>query len=73
MVAYDPSKITYGELLGVFWRQINPTDPDGQFVDRGPQYRSAVFYNSEEQKKLAERSKKELALSGRFKEPVVTE
>lgn len=72
-VLYDPSEITYSELLDVFWRQIDPTDAGGQFVDRGSQYRSAVFYHTEEQRKLAERSRKELGRSGRFKEPIVTE
>ena len=53
-ITYDPSKISYSQLLDVFWRQIDPTDPGGQFVDRGPQYRSAIFFHNEEQKKLAE-------------------
>lgn len=72
-VTYDPRIISYERLLEVFWRQINPTDPDGQFVDRGPHYRSAVFYHNEEQKKLAEKSKEELAKSGRFDRPIATE
>ncbi len=72
-VTYDPDKISYPELLDVFWRQIDPTDPNGQFVDRGPQYRSAIFYLDQEQKNLAEESKKELAGSGRFNKPIVTE
>jgi peptide methionine sulfoxide reductase msrA/msrB len=57
----------------VFWRQIDPTDAGGQFVDRGNQYRSAIFYHDEEQKRLAEESKDRLARSGRFKKPIVTE
>jgi peptide methionine sulfoxide reductase msrA/msrB len=72
-VYYDPSKITYEELLDVFWKHIDPTDFGGQFVDRGPQYRSAIFYHDEEQKRLAERSKEALSKSGGFKKPVVTE
>ena len=64
---YDPSQISYNDLLNVFWRQINPTDAGGQFVDRGPQYRSVIFYHSDEQKRLAEKSKADLAASGRFK------
>lgn len=72
-VIYDPSKITYDKLLDVFWRQIDPTDAGGQFVDRGPQYRTAIFYHSEEQKRQAEKSKEELKRSGRYKKPVVTE
>jgi peptide methionine sulfoxide reductase msrA/msrB len=72
-VTYDPTKVTYEKLLDVFWRQINPTDGGGQFVDRGSSYKSAIFYSSEEQKKLAEKSKKELEQSGRFDKPIVTE
>ncbi len=72
-ISYDPSVISYSQLLDVFWRQINPTDPSGQFVDRGPQYRSAIFYHNEEQKRLAEESKEELTKSGRFHKPIVTE
>ncbi|MCX5861937.1 MAG: peptide-methionine (R)-S-oxide reductase MsrB [Deltaproteobacteria bacterium] len=72
-ITYDPSKIAYSELLEVFWRQIDPTDPGGQFVDRGPQYRSAVFYHNEDQKRIAERSKQELGKSARYDKPIVTE
>ena len=72
-VTYDPAKVSYADLLNVFWRQIDPTDPDGQFADRGPQYRTAVFYHDAGQKKLAEESKKALADSGKFKKPIVTE
>ena len=72
-VYYDPSKITYEELLDFFWRHIDPTDPGGEFVDRGPQYRSIIFYHDEDQRRLAEKSKEALDRSGRFKKPVVTE
>jgi peptide methionine sulfoxide reductase msrA/msrB len=72
-VFYDPQVVTYQQLLDYFWRHVNPTDAGGQFVDRGPQYRSAIFYHDEEQKRLAEESKAALAASGRFKEPIVTE
>lgn len=72
-ITYDPSKISYSQLLDVFWKQIDPTDPGGQFVDRGPQYRSAIFFHDEEQKKLAEKSKEELGKSERFDKPIVTE
>lgn len=72
-ISYDVSKITYQELLSVFWRQIDPTDSDGQFVDRGPQYRSVIFYHNAEQIKLAEQSKKKLEESGMFKKPIVTD
>jgi peptide methionine sulfoxide reductase msrA/msrB len=72
-VVYDPSKISYETLLDVFWRQIDPTDPGGQFVDRGAQYRSVIFVVSPEQKAAAERSKELLRQSGRFPKPIVTE
>jgi len=72
-VTFDPSVITYKQLLDVLWKHINPTDDGGQFVDRGPQYRSAIFYHNEEQKKIAEKSKEELGKLHRFKGPIVTE
>ncbi len=72
-VVYDPKKVSYKELLNVFWRHVDPTDPGGQFVDRGTQYRTAIFYHDEEQMLLAKESKKALAESGRFEKPVVTE
>jgi peptide methionine sulfoxide reductase msrA/msrB len=71
-VYYDPQKVSYAELLEVFWRHVNPTDAGGQFVDRGPQYLSAIFYHDEEQKALAEKSKAEMDKSGVFKTPLVT-
>jgi peptide methionine sulfoxide reductase msrA/msrB len=71
-VLYDPKKISYAELLNVFWRQINPTDAGGQFVDRGPQYTSAIFYLNEQQRVQAEASKASLEKSGRFDKPIVT-
>lgn len=72
-VSYDPEKISYEKLLEVFWRQIDPTDKGGSFVDRGSQYRSAIFYHNTAQKKLAEASRQKLASSGRFDAPIVTE
>ena len=72
-ITYEPSKITYAELLDVFWRQIDPTDSGGQFVDRGAQYKTAIFYQNDEQRRLAEKSRQELEESGRFKKPIVTE
>jgi peptide methionine sulfoxide reductase msrA/msrB len=72
-VIYDPSVISYDRLLAWFWRHIDPTDPDGQFVDRGSQYRSAIFYRNETEKRKAEASKQALADSGRFDESIVTE
>ncbi len=72
-VVFDPQKISYRQLLDIFWRHVDPTDPGGQFVDRGPQYRTAIFYHDEEQRRQAEASKAELDRSGRFAKPVVTE
>jgi peptide methionine sulfoxide reductase msrA/msrB len=72
-VIFDPAKVNYDRLLDVFWRHVDPTDPGGQFVDRGNQYRTAIFYHSEEQKNLAETSKARLNESGKFDRPVVTE
>ncbi len=72
-VLYDPKKVSYKELLGVFWRHVDPTDPGGQFVDRGPQYRTVIFYHNEAQKRLAEESREELEKSGEFNSPIVTE
>jgi glutaredoxin-like YruB-family protein len=71
-VTYDPEKVSYEKLLGVFWTQIDPTDPEGQFADKGSQYRTAIFYHDEEQKRVAESSKKKLDDSGKFKKPVAT-
>jgi peptide methionine sulfoxide reductase msrA/msrB len=72
-VFYDPQKVSYQQLLDYFWRHINPTDAGGQFVDRGPQYRSVIYYHNEAQQRQAEESKTALGRSGRFKEPIVTE
>ncbi len=71
-VHYDPLEISYEQILGIFWRHIDPTDPDGQFADRGSQYRTAIFYHDEEQKRVAEKSKEELEKSGKFNKPLVT-
>ncbi len=71
-VIYDPAIITYADILDVFWRQIDPTDDGGQFVDRGSSYFTAIFYHSEEQKMLAEQSREALEKSGRYVKPVVT-
>ncbi|MBE0596109.1 MAG: peptide-methionine (S)-S-oxide reductase MsrA [Desulfuromonadales bacterium] len=72
-VTYDPARVSYGQLLTWFWRHIDPTDAGGQFVDRGAQYRSLIFYADHEQRRLAEASRQQLAASGRFDKPVVTE
>jgi peptide methionine sulfoxide reductase msrA/msrB len=72
-VYYDPSRVSYDQILDVFWRHIDPTDDGGQFADRGSQYRSAVFYHDEEQKALAEKSRDALTRSGKFAKPVATQ
>ncbi len=71
-ITFDPKTISYEALLDVYWRQFDPTDAGGSFVDRGTQYTSAIFYHNNEQKKVAEYSKKNLAESGVFKKPIVT-
>ncbi len=70
---YDSTKISYAQLLQVFWRNIDPFAANRQFCDGGSQYRSAIFYHNEAQRRLAEASKQELTQSGRFKQPIVTE
>jgi peptide-methionine (S)-S-oxide reductase len=72
-IKYDPDVISYNKLLEVYWRQIDPTDDGGQFHDRGSSYRTAIFYTTEEQKRLAEESKRALDASHRFPDPIVTE
>jgi peptide-methionine (S)-S-oxide reductase len=72
-ITYDPAKISYEQLLDIYWRQIDPTQADGQFTDIGPSYRAAIFYGNAEEKKIAEASKEKLMRSGKFKKPIVTE
>ena len=72
-IIFDPKEISYEKLLDIYWCQINPTDVEGQFVDRGKQYRPVIFYHNKEQKKLAEKSKKDLEKSGRFSKQILTE
>ncbi|MDO3379883.1 peptide-methionine (S)-S-oxide reductase MsrA [Geoalkalibacter halelectricus] len=72
-ITFDPQTLSYAQLLEVFWKNIDPTDEGGQFVDRGSQYRSAIFYLDEEQQRLAEDSRRQLEQSGRFQEPIKTE
>lgn len=72
-IVFDPTIISYGELLDIYWEISDPTDAGGQFVNRGSSYRPGVFYLTEEQKLKAEASKKALDISGRFDKPVVTE
>ena len=71
-VTYDASKIDYADLLKVYWHNVDPLNDKGQFCDNGKSYRTAIFYNNDEQKKLAEKSKQELVDSGYFKEEIVT-
>ena len=71
-VVYDPVKVSYTQLLEVFWHQIDPTDSGGQFADRGSQYKTAIFYQNEGQRELAEKSKVTLATSGLFSKPIAT-
>jgi len=72
-IVYDPSSVTYAELLDVFWRNIDPTQMNGQFADIGRQYATSIFYHSQEQKQLALASKDELEKSGRYDKKIVTE
>ena len=71
-ILYDPARISYEQLLDVFWRQLDPTDPDGQFVDRGHAYTTAIFYHDEQQKAAAEKSREALAAGNIFSTPIVT-
>src|SRR3984893_4192470 len=72
-ITYEPAKISYEQLVDIYWKQIDPTQSDGQFTDIGPSYRAAIFYGNEEEKKIAEASKEKLARSGKFDKPIVTE
>lgn len=72
-ITFDSKVFPYEKLLKIFWRQIDPTDAGGQFYDRGSSYRPAIFYHNENQRDLAEQSKRELQDSGRFKAPIVVE
>jgi peptide methionine sulfoxide reductase msrA/msrB len=69
----DPTRVDYARLLEVFWTHVNPTDPDGQCVDRGEQFRSLIFYADQEQKRLAEDSKRQLSATDHFDQPIVTD
>lgn len=69
-VYYDPSKVTYQQLLNDFWHNVDPTDASGQFCDKGPQYRAVIFYQNSDQQKLADASKQQLLDSGKFKQIV---
>jgi peptide-methionine (S)-S-oxide reductase len=72
-VTYDPARVSYAQLVDWFWRNIDPTQPDGQFCDRGSSYRSAIFVHDRAQRKVAEEARQALAASGRFKQPIVTQ
>ncbi|WP_278321697.1 peptide-methionine (R)-S-oxide reductase MsrB [Leptospira kobayashii] len=72
-ITYDPKQISYETLLEVFWKNIDPTDPDGQFVDRGSQYKTGIFYHNADQKRLAEKSVADLTKRKLFKKKIVTE
>jgi len=72
-ISFDPERVSYPQLLEVFWRNIDPTAVNRQFVDHGSQYRSAIFYHSDEQRQQAEESRATLAASGRYERPIVTE
>lgn len=71
-IQFDPSLFPYEQLLEIFWQQIDPTDDEGQFQDRGDQYRTAIFYYTEEQRVLAEKAKQDLIDSEKFSQPIVT-
>jgi methionine-S-sulfoxide reductase len=72
-ITYDPAKISFDQLLDIYWKEIDPTQADGQFTDIGPSYRAAIFYGSDEERKIAEASKEKLASSRKFDKPIVTE
>lgn len=72
-ITYNPKLFPYEKLLELYWPQIDPTDDGGQFQDRGPQYRTAIFYHTEEQQNLAQQSKEKVRLANVFKKPIVTE
>ena len=72
-VVYDPAKVSYQKLLDAFWRNVDPITPNAQFCDHGSQYRSAVFFQTDEEKRAADTSKQSIEQSSRFKEPIVTQ
>ncbi len=72
-IQFDPTKVSYGRLLEVFWRNVDPTTPNRQFCDRGNQYRTAIFYHDEDQRRLVLESKLKVERTKRFEEPIVTE
>ena len=71
-VIYDPTRVTYAQLLQTFWHNVDPVDAAGQFCDKGEQYTAAIFYRGAEQREAAERSKRAIEQSGRFTQPIAT-
>jgi peptide methionine sulfoxide reductase msrA/msrB len=71
-ITFDPNRMPYERLLELYWQQIDPTDPGGQFYDRGQSYQTVIFYHTEEQRQQAEASKRALAESGHFQKPIAT-
>ncbi|WP_409298234.1 peptide-methionine (S)-S-oxide reductase MsrA [Peribacillus sp. SCS-26] len=71
-IIFDPEIFTYEKLLDVYWMQIDPTDPGGQFGDRGQSYQTVIFYHNEKQREIAEESKRKLENSGKFSHPIAT-
>lgn len=72
-ITYNPNIFPYDELLEIYWQQIDPTDAEGQFADRGESYKPAIFYHDDEQKQLAEQSKQKMEESNKFDQPIVVE
>jgi peptide methionine sulfoxide reductase msrA/msrB len=72
-VTYEPAQISYDQLLDIFWRQINPTQANGQFHDIGLSYQAAIYYENDGEKRAAEASRERLGKSGKFEKPIVTE
>ena len=71
-ITFNPALFSYDQLLEIYWQQVDPTDDEGQFQDRGLSYRASIFYHNDEQRVKAEKSKQQLAQSGRYKKPIVT-
>jgi len=72
-VVYDPAKVSYQKLLDAFWRNVDPITPNAQFCDHGSQYRSAIFFQTDEEKRVSDTSKQGIEQSRRFTEPIVTQ
>jgi len=72
-VLYDPSKVTYNQLLEAFWRNVDPITTNAQFCDHGTQYRAVIFYQNDQEKRFAEESKQAIDQSKRFNQPIVTQ